>query len=200
MTAGVGRWICIDGVEGAGKTTLTTALAPLLGATVVAEFSEAPFGQALRAAVRADPHYISASRVAESLVFVGDFVELHETRVAPAVAAGAIVVHDRGYLSKYAYQHAVLASALGAVRAAALLDDLLALLPRPDLTLYLTAPLDVIARRLQRDGSATPERLGFIQAAEAAAIDRLVRDPFLPHTTMLTDSPLDEVVTEALAG
>lgn len=194
-----GRWICIDGVEGAGKTTLTKALAPVLSAEVVAEFSDTPFGRALRDAVRVDPHYISASRTAQSLVFLGDFIELHEARVAPAVAVGAIVLHDRGYLSKYAYQHTVLVEDLGAVQAAALLDQLLALLPTPDLTLYLTAPIDVIERRLRdRDGRANAQRLAFIEAADVAARDRLARAPCLPQATIPTDRPLADIVADAL--
>lgn len=201
MTAARGRWICLDGVEAAGKTTVATAIAPRLDATVVAEFSDAPFGRALAQAVRTAPHYISASPAGQSLVFLGDFFELHATRVVPVTCRGATVVHDRGYLSKYAYQYTVLAETLGRGRAAALLDHVLGLLPVPDLTVHLVAPLDVIARRLEsRDRNASPQRLEFVERAAKAAADRLRRDPPLRHVTVSTDRPLDDVLNDVLAA
>jgi thymidylate kinase len=196
-----GLWICIDGVEAAGKTSLATPLAPRLNATLVSEFSDAPFGRALREAVRANPHYISGSPTAQSLVFIGDFIELFETRIQPERDIGTTVITDRGYLSKFAYQHVTLAGALGASRATDLLDVLLDLLPQPDLTIYLTAPLSVIQRRLiARDGSCGPERLDFITAALAAARLRLERPPVLRHAEIETDRPLHDVVESAMAA
>jgi thymidylate kinase len=194
-----GRWICIDGVEGAGKTTLSRVLAPLLRAEIVSEFSDTPFGRALGAAVRVDPHYISKSRTAQSLVFIGDFIELHCALVAPAVAIGSVVLQDRGYLSKFAYQYVVVMDELGPKQAAALLDYVLALLPPPDLTLYLTAPIGVIERRLlDRDGHAGSPRLAFIEAADAAARGRLARKPYLRHAMISTDKPIADSVAHAL--
>lgn len=201
MSGSRGRWLCVDGVEGAGKTTLANAIAPTLGAEIVAEFSDAPFGRALAKAVRTAPHYISTSRTGQSLVFLGDFLELHAHRVAPATTAGVTVVHDRGYLSKYAYQHTVLADNLDSERVADLLDDILGLLPAPDLTLHLVAPIEVIARRLEaRDRDASAGRLAFIERADTAARARLRRDPPLSHVTISTDQSLANVVEAALAA
>lgn len=162
-----GRWICIDGVEGAGKTTLTGALVPRLAAVAINEFSAAPFGAALREAVRCSPHFISHSPVGQSLVFLGDFIELFESEIAPALRDGRTVVTDRGWVSKYAYQRSVLERRLPGQEADDLLRRLLSHVPQPDLTILLEAPLPVVQQRLvARDGGCGEERLAFI--AEAA--------------------------------
>src|SRR4051794_35987300 len=165
-----GRWICVDGTEGAGKTTVTEGLLNSLPSRGINEFSRAPFGEALREAVRTSPHYISGSAIGQSLVFIGDFIELYETEIAPALAAGETVITDRGWLSKYAYQRTVLEKAMTPEGADELLRYLLGFIPPPDLTVLLAAPLPVIrARLLARDGSCDAARIQFIEdAAENA--------------------------------
>jgi dTMP kinase len=170
MTDGRGCWVCVDGVEGAGKTTLTGVLGPQLDAVAISEFSKASFGTALREAVRTAPHFISHSPVGQSLVFLGDFIELFESEIEPALAAGRTVITDRGYVSKYAYQRQVLERSLPAAEADALARRLLGYLPRPDLTILLTAPPAVLQRRLiERDGTCDDRRLEFIRRADASA-------------------------------
>ncbi len=199
MTTAPGPWICVDGVEGAGKTTLTAGLAALLDADTAREFSDAPFGKALREAVRDSPHYISASPSGQSLVFLGDFVELHAASVAPRLNLGRTVLTDRGYLSKHAYQAAVLASELSPDQAAGLLSVVLGLLRPPDLTIYLDCPPDVVRARLQaRDGHCDDRRMSFIRRADAAARSRLeAGTPALPHAVMDATLPPDELAREA---
>jgi dTMP kinase len=180
-----GRWICVDGVEGVGKTTLARALASAPGAHLAPEFSSASFGRALGEAVRATPHFIAVSEVGQSLVFLGDFYEVHASTVAPLVAAGATVVSDRGYLSKYAYQDVVLTGALGAAASRDLLDGVFRHLPPPDLTLHLVADWGVVRERLvARDGDCDDDRLAFMVKAHEAASRRLTRTPRLRVTTI----------------
>ncbi len=161
-----GRWICIDGTEGAGKTTLAAGLSDSLELIPIAEFSAAPFGLALRDAVRASPHFISTSPVGQSLVFIGDFVELFESQIEPALEQGATVLTDRGWLTKLAYQQVVLERAMAQERASSLASSLLELVPKPDLSILLSAPSRVVRERLvERDGSCDAERLTFIERA-----------------------------------
>jgi dTMP kinase len=194
---GEGSWICVDGVEGAGKTTITTALAAILPVETAPEFSRAPFGRALAEAVQSAPHYISSSPVGQSLVFLGDFLEVHAAVVAPRLRAGVSVVSDRGYLSKYAYQEVVLAGELGATPARQLLDALFAHLRPPTLTIYLTAPIDSLRKRLmQRDGHCDETRQQFMIAAAAATERRLQGVPQLNAITVDTDRPIREILAE----
>lgn len=194
-------WICIDGVEGTGKTTVAEGLAAQLPVELAPEFSSAPFGTALRAAVQTTPHYISVSALGQSLVFLGDFIEIYAATVAPLLERGTAVVSDRGYLSKYCYQEVVLASALGSSRARSLLDEIFANLPVPHLTIYLTAPLECVRARLERrDGSCSSERAEFIVRAASAASSYLARHPRLPSVTVDADRPLDAVLHDATAA
>lgn len=170
-----GIWLSIDGVEGAGKTTLAAILrerAP--DALLVAEFSDDPVGQLLQAAVQKNPHHISPSAMGQSLLFLAEFRTRFDTAIEPAIEGGALVLHDRGYLSKYGYQHAVMEPSMGA-DATALLDAIFSHLPPPDLTVMLTAPIATIrARLLGRDGECDDRRLDFIERA-ASAMERQSR-------------------------
>ncbi|MEV4319961.1 hypothetical protein [Actinocrispum sp. NPDC049592] len=190
-------WICVDGVDGVGKTTITGALAAALSISAAPEFSSAPFGQALKSAVRSSPHYISTSPAGQSLVFLGDFFEVYSSAVAPRVRDGEPVISDRGYLSKYAYQEVVLSSRYEPAAARRLLDAVFAFLPPPALTIYLTAPVDVLVDRLiRRDGSCDDSRREFLVQADRAARARLRREPILPSMILDTNRPVAELLAE----
>jgi dTMP kinase len=193
-----GRWICVDGVEGVGKTTIARALARASGAHLAPEFSSASFGRALDGAVRVTPHFLAASEVGQSLVFLGDFYEVHASEVAPRLAAGATVISDRGYLSKYAYQDVVLTGALGEAAAQGLLEGIFRHLPTPDLTLHLVASRSVLRERLvARDGDCDDARLAFMMRAHRAASRRVLRTPRLRVATIDASRSLDTVLTAA---
>ena len=200
MSAGV--WVSIDGVEAAGKTTLADALRGRLPqAHDIREFSNGVIGRFLARAVETDPHYISTSPVGQSLLFLSEFWERVDGEVAPALDAGTVVIHDRGYLSKYAYQHAVMEQSLGE-GAQALLLGIFRHLRAPDVSVVLTAPEDVIKRRLiERDGACNAARLDFIRRA-----DRVFRAPPLEigrrvgaDSSLLEVSEIAELACAAIA-
>lgn len=192
-----GAWICVDGVEGTGKTTVATHLARTLPVELAPEFSDAAFGHALRAAVTAHPHYISSSPLGQSLVFLGDFFEVHASSVTPRLDAGVSVVSDRGYLSKYAYQEVVLSLTLGIASARRLLDEIFTHLPSPALTIHLTASERRVRERLlARDGHCDSARIDFIMQAKAAATAHLSRNVGLHVVTVDTNRRRDDVLRE----
>lgn len=194
---GRGAWICLDGVEGTGKTTIAEHLVRAGPVVLAPEFSEASFGRALREAVRTTPHHISSSPLGQSLVFLGDFLEVHASFVAPYLDRGISVVSDRGYLSKYAYQEVVLSGALGVVAARRLLDEIFRHLPVPALTIHLRAPSSrVVERLLSRDGHCDVVRQEFIARAAAAGVSYLERESTLKTVTLDTDRPLSEVLRD----
>src|SRR5262245_25763391 len=132
-----GRFITLEGGEGAGKSTLSRGLAEALAAqgrevVTTREPGGAPGADAIRALlVSGEANRWSAME--EALLFAAARLNHLNQTIRPALARGAWVVCDRYYDSTRAYQ--VAAGGL----APAALDALNALIeaPAPDLTFVL---------------------------------------------------------------
>ena len=108
--AGRGRLITIEGVDGAGKTTLATALVDALRARGVerVEGLREPGGVALAERIRTlvvDTAVRCGPR-AEALLYAAARAQLVEERLDPLLDSGAWVVLDRFVDSSLAYQGA----------------------------------------------------------------------------------------------
>lgn len=171
-----GRLITIEGLDGAGKTTLAQGLADVLRARGVAvTLMREPGGVAASERIRTlvkDPALHVGAR-AEALLYAAARAQLVEEALEPALARGAWVLLDRFVDSSLAYQgggrglgveqvRAVNAFATGGVQ--------------PDRTLLLR--IDPALGRTRQDGRGeAPDRLerehdGFF-AKIAAAYDAL---------------------------
>jgi dTMP kinase len=174
---GRGHLITIEGIDGAGKSTHARALAEALGQRgrrVLATFEPGAteLGAALRRLLLAGD--VPLSTDAELLLFLADRADHVSRVIAPALAAGTIVICDRFTDSTLAYQ--------GYGR-----DGDLTRLARwnaecsgglvPDLTLLLDCPIGEGARRrhraddrYQRRDADYHERVrqGFLALAAAA--------------------------------
>src|SRR4051795_1017306 len=102
-----GRLITIEGLDGAGKTTLAEALAgALAGRGVAVELLREPGGVELSERIRVlvkDPALRVDPR-AEALLYAAARAQLVAERVAPLLAAGRWVLLDRFVDSSLAYQ------------------------------------------------------------------------------------------------
>lgn len=102
-----GKLVVLEGIDGAGKTTLARRLVEELSARsydVVAtrEPTDGPHGRRLRSLSAAER---DAMPPAEELkLFIEDRREHVRDVVRPALARGALVIQDRSYLSTVAYQ------------------------------------------------------------------------------------------------
>lgn len=157
MTVARGRLIVFEGPEGAGKTTQLRRLGAWLAHHGVAHVSvREPGGTALGDEIRAlllDPAREIAPR-AELHLFLASRAELMEEVVDPALAAGAVVLVDRFFLSTYAYQvegRGLPEADVRAANAAATGGRV------PDLTLLFRVPAAVRHARAARRGS--PDRI-----------------------------------------
>lgn len=145
-----GRFITVEGVEGAGKSTLITALRERLEAKgievlVTREPGGTRLGEALRE-VLLDNHQHGMVPEAELLIIFAARAQHLREKLEPALEAGTWVVCDRFTDATYAYQgHG---RGLDRHRIAWLEDWLQAGL-RPDLTLLLDLPVE---QGLERTG------------------------------------------------
>src|SRR4051812_34322469 len=188
--------VTIEGLDGAGKTTLASALAERLGATLLREPGGVEASERIRALVK-DPALTVGPR-AEALLYAAARAQLVEERLRPALDSGELVLLDRFVDSSLAYQGAGRGLGIEAVR------DVNAFATgglRPDLTLLLR--LDPATGRARRGARGeAPDRLE--QAGEpfferiAAAYDELARREPGRIRVLDASAPPESVLGEAL--
>ena len=146
------KYIVIEGLEGAGKTTARNVVVDTLKALGVADmvFTREPGGTQLAEKLRSlvlDIKSVGDEVItdkAEVLMFYAARVQLVETVIKPALAEGKWVIGDRHDLSTQAYQgggRGIDQTMLATLRNAVLGDF------RPDLTLYLDVTPEVGLKR-----------------------------------------------------
>src|SRR5207253_10682353 len=174
-----GRLITIEGLDGAGKTTLAAGLERALAARAGAvRVLREPGGVELAERVRAlvkDPELRVGAR-AEALLYAAARAQLVEEGVAPLLDTGVWVLLDRFVDSSLAYQGSGRELGLEAVRA---INEFATGGLRPDRTLLLAiSPREGRARVVTRaDGRDRLEREDErFFAAIAAAYDRLASE------------------------
>src|SRR5918999_6159149 len=128
-----GRLITVEGLDGAGKTTVVEGLAAALGDVVVLrEPGGVELSERIRALVK-DPTLDVHPR-AEALLYAAARAQLVAERLEPLLAAGRSVLLDRFVDSSLAYQGAGRALGVDEVRA---VNDFGTAGLRPDRTLLL---------------------------------------------------------------
>src|SRR3954470_8454225 len=166
-----GRLITIEGLDGAGKTTLAAELERALARRVGAvRVLRAPGGveraERVRAVVK-DPELRVGAR-AEALLYAAARAQLVEEALRPLLDAGAWVVLDRFLDSSLAYQGGGRGLGVDAVRAINLFGTGGL---TPDRTLLLRADAATRAARRDRGGEA-PDRL---EREDGAFFERVAR-------------------------
>lgn len=100
----VGKLICVEGPEGAGKTTLFRNLQGALGTEkflFCREPGGTPFGEDLRSVIFSHADIVPG---AQFLLFMASRLHIFDTVIRPALLNGIHVVTDRMDASTYAYQ------------------------------------------------------------------------------------------------
>ncbi|HDX9007642.1 TPA: dTMP kinase [Aeromonas dhakensis] len=179
------KFIVIEGLEGAGKSSAVRYVTDYLHAHGVAriECTREPGGTPLAERMRAIVKEVHDERLtieAELLLMYASRVQLVETRIKPALADGVWVVGDRHDLSSQAYQgggRGIDANLIGAIKRAVLGDF------KPDLTLYLDIDPAIGLQRARHRGELDRielEQLSFFERTrqrylELAAADASVK-------------------------
>ncbi|MEM2999823.1 MAG: dTMP kinase [Candidatus Bathyarchaeia archaeon] len=103
-----GAFICLEGLDGSGKTTQAKMLAEKLKAGYNAVYTAEPSRGKIGAFIRKHCLYGEKrlSSAVEALLFAADRMEHVETEILPALQQGRVVISDRYLYSSIAYQGA----------------------------------------------------------------------------------------------
>ncbi|WP_409420025.1 dTMP kinase [Pseudaeromonas sp. ZJS20] len=177
-----GKFIVIEGLEGAGKSSAVAYVEAWLrghGITCIDKTREpggTPLAERMRALVK-EVHEEPLTMQAELLLMYAARVQLVENRIKPALAAGHWVIGDRHDLSSLAYQgggRGIPAALISQIKQAVLGDF------APDLTLYLDIdPAIGLARARQRGelDRIELEQLSFFERTRARYQQLAAADP-----------------------
>ena len=149
-----GKFICIEGLDGSGKTTHTHRLIRNLqehgfDAIYTTEPSRGELGTFIRSSVLEGAKRVP--RVVEAVLFAVDRIEHLEKDVKPALREGKIVVSDRCVYSSLAYQGS-------AGLDLEWIEEINRYALAPDFAIYIDVPPDVVVKRIRRKKSVM-ERL-----------------------------------------
>ena len=174
-----GRFITLEGIDGAGKSTHLSWLLQYLrarGLSVVAtrEPGGTALGESLRQIVLHEPMHLET----EALLMFAARREHIARVIDPALAAGQWVVSDRFTDASFAYQGG--GRGLDGEKIA-VLENWVHPGLQPDLTLLFDLPPKLAMRRLAASGNAPDrfeqEREQFFTGVREAYLDRARRDP-----------------------
>ena len=196
-----GRLITVEGLDGAGKTTLVAGLTRELAARgrellVLREPGGVELSERIRVLVK-DPE-LSVDPRAEALLYAAARAQLVAEQLVPLLESGQWVLLDRFVDSSLAYQGAGRELGIDAIRA---LNELATGGLRPDRTLLLR--IDPVAGRA-RIGDRRPDRLeqepkAFFQRV-ADAYDELAAAEPERFAILDATQPPERVLAEALAA
>lgn len=195
-----GRFITLEGIEGAGKSTIARFAAEWLGtrgidACLTREPGGTPLAERVRAIVLEPDREVIPPEAETLLMFAARSIHL-ATLVRPALARGAWVICDRFTDATRAYQGGArgVSAALIEQLAGAVHGDL-----APDCTLLLDLPVVEGLRRARARSQAADrfeqEREAFFERVRQAYLELARRSP---QRIRLIDAsrPLDEVQRE----
>lgn len=144
-----GAFICVEGLDASGKTTQSKLLVKNLrkkgfDAVYTTEPSKGCIGRLIRRHFLLGENRLSV--VLEALLFSADRIDHLEREVMPALKNKKIVVSDRYLYSSLAYQGA-------AGLDLKWIEEINKYAAKPDLTIYIDIPPEVVLQRLKRKKS-----------------------------------------------
>jgi dTMP kinase len=172
-----GKFITLEGIDGAGKSTHVEGIASFLRArgkavVVTREPGGTPLGEKLRAVLLSQ----SMSIDTETLLMFAARREHIAKVIAPALSQGRWVVSDRFTDATYAYQGC--GGGMAKDRIAALERWVQGSL-KPDLTLVFDVPVDMAFARLSKDRADRfeAENRAYFERVRSGYLDRAAEEP-----------------------
>lgn len=190
-------YIALEGAEGGGKSTQAALLAATLGAVLTRETGGTDIGKRLRDVLH-DNDVVDLDDRAEALIAAADRAQHLAQVVIPALEAGRPVVSDRSVYSTLAYQGYGRQLDLDELRE---INDWAMHGVWPDLIVYVEAPADIVADRLNQRELDRFERAGdeFHERVLAGYREMAAADPDR-WAIVHADGPIDDVAATILAA
>lgn len=196
--AGRGKFITLEGIDGAGKSTHLSWLADRVRkggheVVVTREPGGTPLGEKLRELLLSHPMH----RDTETMLMFAARREHMAQVILPALSAGHWVISDRFTDASFAYQGGGRGMPTDRL---AVLEDWVQGGFQPDLTFYFDLPIEVARQRLTATQNA-PDRFeqengGFFNKVRNAYLDRARADPV--RIRIIDASQAQEKVKELL--
>lgn len=143
-----GTLIVVEGLDGAGTTTLCESLKEELDAECTQEPSTGKYGRMVREELQSE----SDPTLSDFFLFLADRYDHCQSLIGPKLEKGDTVITDRYNLSTYAYQSSVVSDALGIEEPelfiSMVVDDWVI---SPDVTIYLDVPVEESLDRIDSD-------------------------------------------------
>jgi dTMP kinase len=161
MVKQAGRFVVLEGIDGAGTTTQSARLVERLRREVKApvkstrEPSDGPIGSLVRQVLTGRivvPGGRAPAWTTMALLFAADRMDHVESEIEPTLAQGGVVVSDRYDASSLAYQS--VSSGRGGEQAVEWIRELNKHALRPNLTIVIDLPPDLAATRREVRGEA----------------------------------------------
>ena len=139
-----GVFICIEGLDGCGKTTQAKLLAKKLAQSYNSVYTSEPSRGNIGTFIRKRCLYGEKrlSTIVEALLFAADRFEHVENEIRPALREGRLVISDRYVYSSLAYQGA---AGLGLEWIRTVNEHAL----KPDLAVFIDVKLETVMNRLK---------------------------------------------------
>jgi len=194
----IGHYVALEGIEGAGKSTVAALLAERLRqigheVVIVREPGGTPIGEGIRSVLL---HGDDMADWTEALLFAAQRAQLAEEVIAPALAGGSWVIGDRSVYSSLAYQGGARRLGFDQVRAVnqAGLQGIW-----PDTVVLLRLPPRVGLTRQDGDDRIGGQGLEF-QGRVADAYERLAVDEPLRFLAVDASRPIERVVDDVMGA
>ena len=194
------QFITLEGIEGAGKSTQKVALCRLLDANGITyietrEPGGTPYAESIRQLLLTRSEDAPSAKTELLLMFAARAQHL-ETKIIPALEAGAWVVCDRFTDATYAYQGGGRQLPIDWIQS---LETLVQGLKRPDLTLIFDIPVEMGLARADLRGALDrieSEDIAFFERVRAMYQEIASRDT---ERVMTLDATADiDTVTESM--
>lgn len=196
----IGKFIVIEGLEGAGKTTAKDKVVETLKAhgindmVFTREPGGTPLAESLRTLIKQGEKDEVITDKAELLMLYAARVQLVENVIKPALKRGAWVIGDRHDLSSQAYQgggRGIDAQLMTTLKQTVLGDF------KPDFTLYLDIQPEVGLQRARQRGELDrieKESLAFFERIRQRYLEIARQDPSI--VTIDAGQTLDKVTVD----